>query len=73
MTEAPSGPLGARVGGSGAAAADDSVAATGHEVAKTTADTEPRIPATTAGSGTVLLHNVAAHYVNVTGRACYLM
>ncbi len=54
MTEAPSGHLEARIGGSGAAAADDSVAATGHEAAKTTAGTVPRFPATTAGSGTVI-------------------
>ena len=54
MTEAPSGPLEARVGGSGAAAADASVAATGREAAKTTAGTVPMIQATTAGSGTVI-------------------
>ncbi len=58
MTEVTSGPLEARAGGSGAAAAVDNVAATGHEAAKTLggtatpAGTVPTTPATAAGSGT---------------------
>ncbi len=39
MTEAPSGPLEARAGGSEVAAADDSGAATAHEAAKTWGET----------------------------------
>jgi hypothetical protein len=60
MTEVPSGPPEARAGGRGVAAADDSVAATGHEAAKTLeetatpAGTVPTTLATTDRSGTVI-------------------